>query len=387
LTFYNKHYIIHSTVNILRLTKDIQKGGAALKQSKRILAGLTGLVLFTAGLTGCGSNGNTAEDTDSIYPKLNLSMAVNGTDTQIDTAVGQYLADLVSERSGGRIVIDVFPNDTLAGGNATKGIEYVCAGSTDLAAYATSTLSAIDPKLNVATMPWTFTSYTQAREVIDSQGYQFYADRLSQKGLTYLGSFHNGFRQLTNSKHPVTKPEDLKGLKIRIPGSRIYMTFWEAVGASPTAMSWSEVFTAIQQGTIDGQENGAPITQSAKMDEVQDYMTIWNYAYDSDLIICNTTVWESLDENTQALLQECITDACEWGRDKIEKEEEEIIEEFIAGGMQVDRLTEEQLAPFQEMIKESMKEIKADYGKTACDAFNIDTEGVSFTEEQGEQDR
>ena len=351
-----------------------------MKQWKRILAGLAGAAVLTSGLA-VYADGEAAEGDAVTYPKLNLSFAVNGTDTQIDTQVGQYLATLVSQRSGGNITIDVFPNDTLAGGNATKGIEYVCAGSTDLAAYATSTLSAIDSKLNIATMPWTFTSYDQAKKVIDSTGGEYYAERLSQKGLTYLGAFHNGFRQLTNSKHPVTKPEDLKGLKIRIPGSKIYMTFWEAIGASPTAMSWSEVFTAIQQGTIDGQENGAPITKSAKMYEVQDYMTIWNYAYDCDLIICNSKVWNNLDEATRALLQECITESCDWGRYKIEKEEEDIINEFIKGGMQVDRLTEEQLVPFQELIKDAMKGLKAEYGKAACEAFNIDTEGVEFTEE------
>ena len=172
--------------------------------------------MIVSSMTACGSGGDTkSTGSNSEYPELNLSMAVNGTDTQIDTQVGQKLAELVSEKSGGNITIDVFPNDTLAGGNATKGIEYVCAGSTDLAAYATSTLSAIDPLLNIATMPWTFDSYEQAAEVIATTGGEYYADELDDKGLTYLGAFHNGFRQLTNSKHAVTKPDDLKGLKIR----------------------------------------------------------------------------------------------------------------------------------------------------------------------------
>ena len=329
-------------------------------------------VLMAICLGGCGSSGDSAAAETSDYPQLNLSLAVNGTDTQIDTQVGGYLAFLVNQRSGGNITIDVFPNDTLAGGNATKGIEYVCAGSTDLAAYATSTLAAIEPKINVATMPWTFTSYEQASEVIDTTGCVYYEKLLAEKGLTYLGSFHNGFRQLTNSKRAVKTPADLKGLKIRIPGSKIYMTFWTAVGASPTAMSWSEVFTAIQQGTIDGQENGAPITKTAKMQEIQKYMTIWNYCYDSDLIIANTRVWEGLDEKTQALLKECIAEACAWGRKKIETEEEEIIQEFIDGGMQVDRLSDEQIAPFQALIKDAMKDIKKDYGREACEAFGIE---------------
>lgn len=351
-----------------------------LKRYKRVLAVLAGTIMIVSNMTACGSSGDTkSTGSNSEYPELNLSMAVNGTDTQIDTQVGQKLAELVSEKSGGNITIDVFPNDTLAGGNATKGIEYVCAGSTDLAAYATSTLSAIDPLLNIATMPWTFDSYEQAAEVIATTGGEYYADELDDKGLTYLGAFHNGFRQLTNSKHAVTKPDDLKGLKIRIPGSEIYMTFWQAVGASPTAMSWSEVFTAIQQGTIDGQENGVPITDSAKMYEVQKYLTLWNYCYDADLVIANSKVWDSLDEKTQDLLKECIAEACEWGNDKIVEDEKTLIEKFKDNGMQVDELTDEQLEPFKELIKEPMNEIKAKYGKDACEAFGIDTEGVKFS--------
>lgn len=348
-----------------------------LKQFKRILAGLTAAAVFTTSFT-TAVYAKTTKETKVEYPKLNLSFAVNGTDTQIDTKVGQYLAELVSKKSGGNITIDVFPNDTLAGGNATKGIEYVCAGATDLAAYATSTLSAIDPKLNIATMPWTFADYDEAKEIINTTGGDYYEKRLANKKLTYLGAFHNGFRQLTNSKHPVKEPKDLKGLKIRIPGSKIYMEFWEAIGASPTAMSWSEVFTAIQQGTIDGQENGAPITKSAKMYEVQKYMTVWNYAYDCDLIICNTKVWDSMDKNTQKLLRECIKDACDWGNETIETEEKEIISEFIKDGMQVEYLSEGQLVPFKELIENSMNQLKAEYGKEACEAFGISTDGVKF---------
>ncbi len=126
-----------------------------------------------------------------------------------------------------------------------------------------------------------------------------YAERLEAKGITYLGSFHNGFRQITNSKREVRTPEDVKRLKIRVPGSEVYMKFFKTLGADPVAMSWSEVFTAIQQGTIDGQENGICITDSAKMDEVQDYLTMWNYSYENDLFVANTEIWESLERKNQ----------------------------------------------------------------------------------------
>ena len=211
----------------------------------------------------------------------------------------------------------------------------------------------------------------QAREVIDTTGGEYYAEMLANKGITYLGSFHNGFRQLTNSKHAVTTPEDLKGLKIRVPGSAVYMGVFKALGASPTAMSWSEVFTAIQQGTIDGQENGCSVTKSAKMDEIQDYMTIWNYSYENDLFVANTKVWENLEDNTKELLQQCATESCEWGRDRLEAEEDELIKGFQEEGMQVDILTEDQLQAFKEAVAGVTAELKQSYGEEACAAFGI----------------
>lgn len=337
-----------------------------MKIRRQILVWLSAVLLLFS-LTGCGGSGGSAQEV-----RWDLSMAVNGTDTQIASLVANYFAELVAERSNGTVVINVFPNDTLAGGNSTKGVEYIATGGSDLGAYATSVLANIEPKVSVSTLPWAFTSYEQARKVIDETGGEYYAEILAPKGITYLGSFHNGFRQLTNSKRPVTKPEDLKGLKLRVPGSAVYMDFFNALGANPTAMSWSEVFTAIQQGTIDGQENGCSITKTAKMDEIQPYMTIWNYSYETDLFIANTRIWESLDEETKQILQECATEACEWGRDHLEAEEEELIQGFKDAGMQVDILTEEQLDVFKAQVADVLEKHKANYGEEACAAFGIE---------------
>ncbi len=321
-------------------------------------------------VTGCANSG-TEQREDGEYQTIELTMAVNGTDNQIDARVGDYFAQLVSERSGGNVTVAVFPNDQLANGNASRGIEMIASGSIDLAAYATCTLAVIDEKLPVATIPWIFEDYAQAREVIDTTGGEYYAQRLAMKGMTYLGSFHNGFRQITNSKHEVTTPADMENLKIRVPGSVVYMGFFRALGADPTSMNWSEVFTAIQQGTIDGQENGVSITSTSKMQEVQDYLTMWNYSYENDLFVANTEIWESLEPQTQELLQECATEACEWGRDVLEAEEAQILEEFEAAGMTITYLTEEEQAAFDEAIAPFKAEMEAYFGPEACAAFGI----------------
>ena len=202
-----------------------------MKVGIRLGAALLACLLLASVLSGCGGGSTSAGGGE--YEPVNLAMAVNGTDNQIDSQVANYFAELVMERSGGSVVVDVFPNDTLAGGNATKGIEYIAVGGSDLGVYATSVLSNLEPRMSVATIPWSFTSYQQAREVIDTTGGEYYAKLLADKGITYLGSFHNGFRQLTNSKRPVTKPEDLKGLKIRVPGSAVFMNTFRLWGPTP----------------------------------------------------------------------------------------------------------------------------------------------------------
>ena len=164
-------------------------------------------------------------------------------------------------------------------------------------------LSALDERVSIGTVPWLFDSYAEAREVIDSTGLAYYDSVLERLDLKVIGSFHNGFRQLTNNKRPVTSPEDLKGLNIRVPGSEIYMSFFKAFGAVPSSTNWSEVFTNLQQGVIDGQENGVSITATSGMTEVQDYMTIWNYTYENDLFLVNRNIWDSLNEATQQLLK------------------------------------------------------------------------------------
>ena len=326
---------------------------------------------LTVLLAGCGAPGAPDGGGEGSYQEIELSMAVNGTDTQIDARVADYFAQLVEEQSGGAVTVAVFPNDQLAGGNASRGIEMIASGSMDLAAYATCTLAVVDSQLPVATIPWSFTGYAHARQVIDGTGGAYYAQRLAEKNMTYLGSFHNGFRQITNSKHEVRTPGDMENLKIRVPGSVVYMGFFRALGADPTSMNWSEVFTAIQQGTIDGQENGVSITSTSKMQEVQKYLTMWNYSYENDLFVANTQVWENLEEQTRQLLQQCATRACEWGRDTLEAEEAEILERFEAAGMTITYLTQQEQAAFAGAIADWKDGIISDFGQEACRAFGI----------------
>ena len=328
------------------------------------------LLLCSLGLTGCGGS-SESERAEGEYQKVKLIMTVNGTNIATDTKTALKFAELVSEASNGNVVIDVFPNDQLAGGNATKGIEMIADGAVDLAAYASCTMSVLDENLLVGTIPWVFDNYQQARAVLDTTGGQYYAKILKPQGITYLASAHNGFRQITNSKRAVKNPSDVEGLKIRIPAGEVYINFFKSFGADPVAMSWSEAFTAIQQGTIDGQENGFSVTNSAKVDEIQKYMTVWNYTYENYMFVANTEVFENLEPKTQELLREKVLEACEWGRNMVENDEDKIKAKFIEEGMEVTVLDSEQLKPFKAKVQPMTDNLKKKYGPEACEAFQI----------------
>lgn len=328
------------------------------------------LLLCSLGLTGCGGS-SESERAEGEYQKVKLIMTVNGTNIATDTKTALKFAELVSEASNGNVVIDVFPNDQLAGGNATKGIEMIADGAVDLAAYASCTMSVLDEHLLVGTIPWVFDNYQQARAVLDTTGGQYYAKILKPQGITYLASAHNGFRQITNSKRAVKNPSDVEGLKIRIPAGEVYINFFKSFGADPVAMSWSEAFTAIQQGTIDGKENGFSVTNSAKVDEIQKYMTVWNYTYENYMFVANTEVFENLEPKTQELLREKVLEACEWGRNMVENDEDKIKAKFIEEGMEVTVLDSEQLKPFKAKVQPMTDNLKKKYGPEACEAFQI----------------
>lgn len=334
-----------------------------------LIAGILAILFHVNGAPMAWADSGQAQK--PVYEKLDLAMTINGTDIATDTKVANYFAESMYQATDGRVVVNVFANDQLAGGNATKGIEMVSVGAVDLAAYASSTLSVLDERLSIATIPWVFDNYQQARKVIDATGGGYYAKVLKEQGLLYLGSAHNGFRQVTNSKKAIRTPDDVRGLKIRVPGGEVYIKFFKAFGADPVAMSWSETFTAIQQGTIDGQENGFSVTNSAKIYEIQKYMSIWNYTYENYIFVANEKVFHSFSPQVQELIKEKMAEACEWGRDLVEEEQEELKYKFNALGMEVLELTSDELDKFKPYVSELVEYLKNKYGPEACEAFGI----------------
>ncbi len=178
---------------------------------------------------------------------------------------------------------------------------------------------------------------------------------------------------MTSSKCQITKPADLVGQKIRTPGGDLWNGFWSALGASPQAMSWSEVYTAMQQGTIDGHDNSLSTINSANVQEVQHYITISNHTYEAFTWTANTAWFDGLDADTQALIRSCAEQACRDANAQIVASMDQIKDKFInENGCEVYELSDEEIAAFKEAVADVTAKYAAEYGADACAAFGIE---------------
>ena len=323
-------------------------------------------------LSGCIKEENKVQTNGEEYEKVRLVMTANGTEIGIETLTARRFSKLVAEASGGNVYIEFYPNDELTGGNTNEAVKSLTEGAVDLGAYVSGTMSLLDPRLEVATIPWSFSSYQEARQVIDDTGGDYYAKVLSEYGLVYLGSTHNAMRQLTSNRNPMRTPKDLQGMKIRVLGGEVYRLFFAALGADPIPLGWSELNIAIRQGVIEGQENGFFLMRSGHLNEIQKYMTVWNYLYENYLFVANKKTFDQLEPKTQALLREKMKEACEWSRDYLEAEEKKIRAQFAADGLEIIDLTPAELGVFKERVSPLREKLKKKYGPEACKAFRID---------------
>lgn len=255
----------------------------------------------------------------------------------------------------------------------SKGLEMVCGGSVDLDVHSTSIIANLDNRLMVSTLPWLFSDYQEAEDAFYGAGGEFINSVLEEKGVYYLGAVHNGFKAMTNSRHPIQSPEDLKGLKIRIPGGEFFGAFYSAFGASPQAMSWSEVFTALQQGTIDGHDNSLGTINSANVQEVQKYISISRHTYEAFTFMVNARRFDSLNEDTQNLIRLCAEEATKEMNRQIIADEDALKEKFAEeSGCEIYTFSEEDMAAFREVVKPLMDEYKEIYGEEACVSFGVE---------------
>lgn len=293
---------------------------------------------------------------------IKLAHAVNEQDS-FQLAANKF-KELTEKYTNGEVKITIYPNAVL--GDERTLLERLKMGIVDTAIITNGPFINFVPKFGVIDLPFLFRSPEHAYAVLDGPiGEQLFAEAEKQgwKGLAWA---ERGFRNLTNNKHPVNTPEDMKGLKIRLMQNPIYVDSFKALGANAVPMAWTEALTALQQHTIDGQENPLNVIVSYKLYDCQKYMTITRHAYAPAPIIMSAMTWKKLKPAQQEAVLKAAKEAAQFERDYDNANEATWLKELASKGMQI---STPDLKPFLAAVKPVYDQYASKFGQDFIDAI------------------
>ncbi|MDR1873651.1 MAG: DctP family TRAP transporter solute-binding subunit [Synergistaceae bacterium] len=313
----------------------------------------------------------------------------------------QYFTDLVKERSGGKINIKVYANSQLTTGKQTNAFMLLRNGTIDFACQSTINYSPQIPELNLFALPFFMSGQPDRYRALDAitngRAGELIAKAIEDKGGKFLCFGENGFREMTNSKKEIHVPEDLVGVKMRVVGSPLFLDTFRALGSNPVAMPWSDTIAALQQGTIDGQENPINTFYPLKVYEYNKYVTNWHYMGDPTMFVVNPGVWASFSSEDQELILKAAKDAAAYqialARVGIDENDGGRSLEFLKGigrvpevvdwdaelkkvGMVVTNLTPEEIRKFVELTKPVVETWRKTIGEDLVRAAEADMAAV-----------
>jgi C4-dicarboxylate transporter DctM subunit len=330
---------------------------------KKFLALAMALSMTATLLAGCGS-GNSAASTPAAssgssssaaassgtatFEKQTWKYACSATENTCWADMGRDFGQMVSDATGGAVTVEVYAADQLTAGNQSEGIQAVIDGTTELSAHSNLIYSAFDPRLNVVSLPFLFDSVDDVDAKMDGAGGEALGEVVESMGLHLLGVGENGFRHPTNSVRPITCLADMKGLKLRVAGSDLLNAEYTKWGANWANANWSEVYTGLQTGTYDGQENPLPTADGASISEVQKYVTYWTGVYDCIFFCINADLYNSLSPELQAIVDKCGQKAAQNQRELERDQDQTILKKWEDAGITVTELTPEATEEFKQ---------------------------------------
>lgn len=254
-----------------------------------------------------------------------------------------FFAEQMSKRSNGRITVQVAGAAQL--GDDQTMLTALRTGTMDMSVNSQGPVSAVVPETAALGMPFLFSTLPQAWKVLDGPIGKELAQKFEAKNLVVLAWWDNGIRQTTNNKRAITKPDDLKGLKIRTPADPATVDLFQAMGASTQQINFSELYVAIQQGVVDGQENPLANIHSSKLYEVQKYLSLTHHKYESMPFLMSGITWKKLSEADRKLVMEVAAEAATFERKLMQESDDKLIGEFRK--MPNVSINEPDLAPFK----------------------------------------
>ncbi|MDR3002814.1 MAG: TRAP transporter substrate-binding protein [Acidovorax sp.] len=319
------------------------------------LSKITWGVCLSLGLGLMATSGAQAQTT----MRISISVAQNSHQgVAIDT-----FAKEVEQRTGGRYKVQTFYNGALGG--ERESIEAVQLGTQELAFSSSGPVPNFVPETKILDVPFLFRDKAHARAVLDGPIGQELLAKFDSKGFKALAWAENGFRHVTNSKRAVNTPEDLKGLKLRTMENPVHIQAYKALGIITTPMAFPEVFTALQQGTVDGQENPLPVITSAKFDQVQKYLSLTGHVYSPCILVMNKAAFDKLSAADKQAFAEAAKVATKANRARVDEDDAKGVAELRAKGMQVVENVDK--AKFVAVLAKTNAEFEKQFGKANMD--------------------
>ena len=325
---------------------------------KIVAAGLAAAMALS--MAACGRNAgngtNAGEDTITI----NIGH-VEAEDRSTHQALVESFKKTVEEKSNGTISVQIYPNSVL-GGDAEL-TESVAMGTLEAALPSTSVLVSYSDDFGIMDMPYLFSSPENAFAAMDGDLGTYFNEKLEEVGIHSLGYSYNGLRSMTNSSHPIETPDDLKGLKMRVMENEVFIDFFETLGASATPMSFNELFTGLQQHTVDGEENPPSLIYASKFQEVQEYLSLTEHVNNFLGFIMNQDFYNSLTQEQREIIDETAEEFVKAQRQMELEDTDHYIELLEEEGMQVNSLTAEQKADFRQVLEPMYEKYRVQYGE------------------------
>ena len=335
-----------------------------MKNMKKLLVVVLSLVMVF-GLVGCGGGKEAKEEYTADNP-LVLKVAYVLATEDIGHQAFEKFKENIEEESEGRIKVELYPNAEL--GSDTAVLESVMLGDVQIANVALGALTAYDPKVTIAELPYLFDTYEDMDEAINGPVGDEMAKWCEDVGFLYLGSLYDGTREISNNVRPIYTLDDVKGLKLRAMDSPSHIALLESLGASAIPMPYGDIYTGLQQGTIDGQDNAPSLTYSSKFHEVQKYYSLIDAVRANAPVVMNKEVFDSYPEDIQKLIRDNIQEwAIDWQRPEQRSQELEILDKINAEGCAVNKV--DNIDEFKEATKAVWDKAREDYGDEFVDNF------------------
>ncbi|MGM0873848.1 MAG: TRAP transporter substrate-binding protein [Bacillota bacterium] len=282
------------------------------------------ILVLTVIVAACGggekSNGGGGSD-----GKVTIRLAHSGSETHQYHIAAEKFKELVAEKSENQIQVEIFSNATLGGEGEV--IEQVMDGTVDMTTVAAdSNLANTVPEMNIFGIPYLFEDREDVYNKLDNEVGKELLEIVNQQGMKGLDYWEVGFRHLTNSKKEVKTPKDIKGMKIRVQPAPVWESHIKALGASPTPVAFNELYSALDQGVVDGQENPLATINSMKFYEVQKQVSLTAHTYTPGVVLMSENAWNSLSDEQKEIVESAVKEAKMYQRDYLEKQEKEIIQ-------------------------------------------------------------